>query len=101
MKSKLALVALGLCAPCWAQVPPAPAASAARSSEPKVQRIVTEDDYVRIDELRVAGQTRRVVVQSKVAGAPPYEIGSNANGRDVSQEGRTTEGRSLWRLFSF
>jgi hypothetical protein len=103
MNTRMAVAALCLCAPCWAQVAaPAPAASAATEpGEPKVERIVTEDDRVRIDELRVRGQTRRVVVQSKVPGAPAYEIGTNASGRDGSQEGRTTEGRSLWRLFAF
>ena len=29
-----------------------------------------------------------------------YEIGSNSDGRDVSQD-RRSEGRSLWQLFAF
>ena len=105
---------LWLCLPCWAQAPaPTPepraearieAASAGgvpqRGGEPKVQRIVSEDESVRIDELRVRGITRRITVQSKLPGAPGYEIVSAGDGRDTSQD-RRTEGRSLWQLFKF
>jgi hypothetical protein len=74
--------------------------SASRTPEPKVQRTRSEDDGVRIDELRVRGLNRKVVVQSKVAGAPAYEIGTDDDARDLSQD-RRNEGRSFWRLFSF
>ena len=101
----MAVAALCLCTPCWAQAggagcrrcrPPAQ-----QAGEPKIERIVTEDDGARIDELRVRGQTQSITVQPKLAGAPAYEIGTSASGRDVSQEGRTTEGRSLWHVFAF
>jgi hypothetical protein len=46
-------------------------AAAARGGEPAVQRKVTEDDGVRIEELRVRGETQRIVVRSKVGGARP------------------------------
>ena len=68
--------------------------------EPVVQRTVTEDDLVRIEEVRVRGQTRRIVVRSKLPGAPAYEIGTSTDGRDLSQD-RRSEGRSFWKLFSF
>ena len=103
------LLAATLCCglACQAQTaaPAASAASAAapeatvpqRGGEPLVQRIVTEDDMVRVEELRVRGQTRRIVVRSKLPGVPTYEIGTAS---DVTQD-RRSEGRSLWQLFSF
>ena len=105
MKLRLLLAVGCLCIPCWAQspvgAPPATAASAATGpAEPKVQRTHIEDGQVRIDELRVRGLNRRVVVQSKLAGAPAYEIGTDNDARDSSQDWRG-EGRSSWRLFSF
>ncbi|MGL6112263.1 MAG: hypothetical protein ACRC2B_19390 [Rubrivivax sp.] len=112
MKLKLAMASmcLCLCLPCWAQGP-APAGAAGspvavsnpeprRGGEPQVRRTITEDESVRVDELRVRGITRRVVVQSKLPGAPAYEIGSSVDGRDLSQD-RRSEGRSLWQLFAF
>ena len=110
MKLKLATALLCLCPPCWAEGPsPAEAARAPvpssrqvpqRGGEPQVKRIVSEDESMRIDELRVRGITRRVVVQSKLPGAPVYEIGSVSDGRDFTQD-RRSEGRSLWQLFGF
>jgi hypothetical protein len=110
MKIHLAAVSLCLCLPCWAQSPlpaevsrsPAPSSSQVpqRGGEPQVKRVVSEDESVRIDELRVRGITRRVVVQSKLPGAPAYEIGSASDGRDATQD-RRSEGRSLWQLFAF
>lgn len=101
-----ALLGTGLCVavPCWAQSAPAAAASSASAPkgtpEPNVQRNVTEDTGARVDELRVRGQTQRIVVQSKIASAPAYEIGTSTDGRDTSQDNRS-EGRTLWRLLSF
>jgi hypothetical protein len=101
---------LVICAPCWSQVvavtpaavPVRAAASAPASGPPeaRVQRTHSEDNHVQIDELRVRGLNRRVVVQSKLAGAPAYEIGTNNDARDSSQDSRS-EGRSLWQLLSF
>ena len=108
MKINWVAAAFCICAPCWAQGPvpaaPAPAASAAegvpqRGNEPTVVRTVNEDGSVRIEELRVRGQTRRVVVQSKLPGAPSYQIGTSTDGRDLSQD-RRTEGRSLWQVLA-
>jgi hypothetical protein len=104
-----------LCLPSWAQAPAGAAAEASaaaraelpaaatvpqRGGEPQVRRIVTEDDMVRIDELRVRGITRKVTVQSKLPGAPAYEIGTTTDGGDVAQD-RRPAGRSLWQLLSF
>ena len=105
MKSRLILALGCVCIPCWAQSPAAaPAAATAgastRTAEPKVQRTHSEDSHVSIDELRVRGLNRRVVVQSKLPGAPAYEIGTDNDARDSSQD-RRGEGRSSWRLFSF
>jgi hypothetical protein len=110
MKSYLAAASLSLCLPCWAQSPSpaevprtqAPSSSQVpqRGGEPQVKRVVSEDETMRIDELRVRGITRRVLVQSKLPGAPAYEIGSASDGRDVTQD-RRSEGRSLWQLFAF
>ncbi len=109
MKINWAAAAICLCAPCWAQGPvpaaPARAASASdgvpqRGNEPVVVRTVNEDESVRIEELRVRGQTRRVVVHSKLPGAPSYQIGTSTDGRDLSQD-RRSEGRSLWQVLAF
>ncbi len=77
-----------------------PTPRASGTPEPKVQRTRSEDNGVRVDELRVRGLNRKVVVQSKVGGAPAYEIGTDDDARDLSQD-RRNEGRSFWRLFSF
>ena len=107
MKNRWAAAALCLCAPCWAQGParrhvPGSASQDVpqRGGEPAVVRTVSEDDAVRIEELRVRGQTRRIVVRSKLPGAPAYEIGTATDGRDLSQD-RRSEGRSLWQVFAF
>ena len=42
--------------------------------EPKVERTVAEDDQVRIEELKVRGETRKVTVNNKLSKAPEYEI---------------------------
>lgn len=103
---KTALSAMLLCAAlsCQAQSapPPEPATASVpqRGGEPKVERLVSEDERVRIEELRVRGITRRVTVQPKLPGAPGYAIGVNADGRDASQD-RRGEGRALWQLLAF
>lgn len=71
-----------------------------RGGEPKVVRTVSEDEAVRIEELRVRGQTQRIVVRSKLAGARPYEIVPANGGRDLSQDKRTV-GQRVWSVLSF
>ncbi len=87
-----------------AQAPvPAPAAAAASApavaGEPKVDRLVAEDDAVRIEELRVRGVTQRIVVHSKQGGRP-YEVLPAEGGRDLSQDKRAT-GQRVWSVFRF
>jgi hypothetical protein len=82
---------------------PAPAEPAAgrRVPEPNVQRIVSEDDNVRIDELRVRGQTKEIVVHHKAVAGSRYEILPGEGGRDPSTQDKRSGGQSVWRLFSF
>jgi len=67
--------------------------------EPKVQRVVTEDEFVRIEELRVRGQTQRITVKSKIPGVAPYQILPATGARDPSQPGQAA-GQRVWH-FSF
>ena len=78
----------------------AAASSRGRSREPSVQRAVIEDDRIRIEELRVRGQARRLVVQPKVEGARPYEIEPPDPGRDTTAA-RGASGQRVWRVFAF
>jgi hypothetical protein len=55
-------------------------------AEPQHIQQVTEDEQVRIEEVRVRGETRRLRVQSKwIKGLPAYEMttpeGGSASGR--------------------
>jgi hypothetical protein len=88
-------------APFAALLPALPAAAqdAPRGGEPRVERRVTEDDHVRIEELRVRGQTQRIVVRLK-DGARDYEILPAGNGRDLSQDKREI-GQRVWSVLSF
>lgn len=85
-----------------APLPPAAvesAASAAQPGEPNVQRSVIEDDGNRIEELRVRGQTERIVVRLKDGGRA-YEILPANGGRDLSQDKRAI-GQRVWSVLSF
>jgi hypothetical protein len=75
-----------------------------RGGEPVVQRIVQEDANVRVEELRVRGETQRVVVRPKAASAPAYEIVTGATGRDPGGAGegrRGAVGQRVWNVFGF
>lgn len=99
LSSTLVVVLLaGSALPLAAQ--PEPQDVPQRGGEPRVERRVIEDDGVRIEELRVRGQTQQIVVRSKVAGARPYEIVPNTNGRDVSQN-KGAVGQRVWQVLSF
>ena len=71
-----------------------------RGGEPLVERKVSEDDNVRIEELRVRGETQRIVVRNKVGGTRPYEILPAGGGRDLSQDKRAI-GQRVWSVFNF
>ena len=64
------------------------------------QRLVSEDDHVRIQELRVRGQTQRLTVQQKDSGAPDYDILPPATGQDLSKA-RGATGQRVWSVLSF
>ena len=74
--------------------------------EPKVQKTVAEDDQVRIEELKVRGETKKVTVKNKLTRAPDYEIVVNDAGRE-SAGGTGTglpksgSGARVWRVFNF
>jgi hypothetical protein len=95
-------------APAAQSPPQAPAAAApaepqaaAGPKEPVVKHTHIEDDNVAIDELRIRGQTRRIIVQPKKGGVP-YEVLPLDASRDKSQEGaRGAGGQSVWHFLSF
>ncbi len=95
---------LGAALPALAQNAPAEAASApAAKPAPKAERphiTVIEDDGVRIEEHRVRGVVTKVVVQSKVGGAPAYEIQVAPPGRE-SMSDRGSNGKRTWSLLRF
>ncbi|NCT85060.1 MAG: hypothetical protein GXC94_18080 [Comamonadaceae bacterium] len=74
--------------------------------EPKVERTVSEDDQVRIEELKVRGETKKVTVKNKNSKAPDYEIIVNDAGRE-SAGGTGTgmpksgSGTRVWRVLNF
>jgi hypothetical protein len=71
--------------------------------EPKVERIVLQDDNARIEELRVRGQTQKVTVKPKHAAE--YEIVATPTGRDPSQNRANSQpgagGQRVWNVFKF
>jgi len=79
---------------------PLQAPGAARANEAQIQHLVSEDDAVRIDELRVRGQTQRLTVNPKASGAPAYEIQPAAGGSDPSKS-RDGAGQRLWQVLTF
>ncbi|MBK9362009.1 MAG: hypothetical protein IPM99_13175 [Rubrivivax sp.] len=93
-------LACALCLPLLAAAQDAASPLPQRGGEPIVQRVVTEDDGVRIEELRVRGETRRIVVRSKVGNARPYEVLPAGQGRDLSQDKRAI-GQRVWPVLSF
>lgn len=80
--------------------PPAP--HNVTSSEPGVHETVVEDDGARIDELKVRGRSKRIVVKPKTG--PAYEIIPPGSGSDISQGARGTNGavgKRVWPVLSF
>lgn len=84
---------------------PAPGASAASAATmaktTNPDRRVEEDDQVRIEETRSRGESQRIVVKPKTAGAKEYEIVPASGAVDPSQRHRRGTGERVWRLFSF
>lgn len=74
--------------------------------EPKVEKTVSEDDQVRIEELKVRGEAKKVTVKHKATKAPDYDIVVNDAGRE-SAGGTGTglpksgSGSRVWNVFKF
>jgi uncharacterized protein (DUF58 family) len=80
----------------------AAAALADPPPEPKVERTVSEDDQVRIEELKVRGETKKVTVKHKNSRAPDYEIVVNDAGREsAGGSGKSGSGTRVWRVLNF
>lgn len=96
------LLALCLCSlalgQAHAQTSPAPAQAAV---EPRIERIRVEDNSVRIEEVRVGGQTQAITVQPK--NMPSYELGTHSSNRnpatDNSDSGQTSS--RGWKVLGF
>lgn len=97
MKFILCLALVGL--PCAGSLSGCAITPAA--GDAAVQRLVSEDDHVRIDELRVRGQTQRLSVQNKGSGTPGYDILTPSAGHDPSREHRDAAGQRVWTVLSF
>jgi hypothetical protein len=73
------------------------------AAEPRVERLVTQDESVRIEELRVRGQPQRIVVRPKIG--PEYEILVPAPGRDPgsNRAGQRADaaGQRVWSVLKF
>jgi hypothetical protein len=104
MKLVLCAVAHAACVTCAASALPALAQEASPPPgrpEPKVERLVVEDDSARVEELRVRGQTQRLVVHLKKGGAS-YEILPADGARDLSQgTSRAAAGQRVWHVLNF
>jgi hypothetical protein len=99
----IALAALAACLPVVAQEA-RPAAAPAGSAEPRVQRIVLEDEGSRIEELRIRGATQRIVVTPKVGTTRSYEIITGDGSRDLGDGANTSRGaagKRVWNVLSF
>jgi hypothetical protein len=68
----------------------------------KVERLHTEDNAVKIDETRYAGQTESVTVQPK-DGLPAYEILPSNPGRTQVYDNRRGQsgGERVWNVLAF
>jgi hypothetical protein len=71
--------------------------------EPNVQQLVIQDEGVRVEELRVRGQTQRIVVRPR--NAAPYEVVPAGGDRDMSAgpggSSRGAAGQRVWNMFNF
>lgn len=110
MNARHALIALALAAPfgaAFAQAatpPAAPATPNAAEGEPRVQRIVHEDEGARIEELRVRGATQRITVNPKVGTTRGYEILTGDGSRDLGEGVNTSRGaagKRVWNVLNF
>jgi Protein of unknown function (DUF2782) len=108
MKHLHALTLVCFSAPCWAQLAPALAPSAAAQAtdrgEPNVKYTLIEDEGSKIDELRVRGQLQHVIVTPKVGFTKRYEIIVSRSGRDpIDGTGGANSalGKRVWNVLDF
>jgi hypothetical protein len=101
----LPLLALCCAQAALAQAPEAGAAAERPGRpEPRVQRIVIEDDNARIEELRVRGATRDITVTPKHGPGLSYQVVPVDAGRDQNagpSNARGSAGKSQFRVLSF
>jgi hypothetical protein len=69
-------------------------------TEPLVQRSVSEDDQVRITELRVRGQVQAIGVENKGSALPGYQVTPAAGGSDPSAA-KGGAGQRVWNVLQF
>lgn len=72
--------------------------------EPKVEHIVVEDKGSKIEELRVRGQTQRIVVTPKVGTSKRYEIIPADGSREMFDGANTSRGaagKRVWNVLDF
>jgi starvation-inducible outer membrane lipoprotein len=98
MKTTLAVLLAAGCALAGCAV--APTQAGPQAGEPLVQRLVSEDEHVRVEELRVRGQTQRLSVQPKGTEAKAYEILPARSGSNPSEH-RDGAGQRVWPVLSF
>lgn len=111
-----ALLALPVATVSMAQTSASPAAPAAVTPAPDAappaqgrpdkagQRIRTEDAGVRIDELRVGGETQSITVQPKTGiNVPAYEVrpSDTAKSSSPSSSSSDTNGARVWNVLKF
>ena len=102
-----ALLAAGLAASSGmaaAEGPARPTGDPRGVPEPRVEKIVVEDDNARIDELRVRGQTQRIVVKPKHSTMRSYEVITGDGSRDLSPGHGSTRGAAgqrVWNVLVF
>jgi hypothetical protein len=90
----LLLAAVAAASVVRAQEPPP-----SKVPEPQVLNQVTEDDHVRIEELRVRGQTKKLTVKPKIKGLDGYEIVPIDPSKAPSDD--TKAGQRVWWSFTF
>ena len=92
----LPLFLFGL-SPVWAATPAAPI-------DQRIQRIEVQDADVRINELRVGGETQTITVKP-TNGLPAYEVvpanGARNRAIDGRDGGQGSVGSRVWKLFNF
>ena len=102
MRHALVLASSLLAGSALAQV--APPAEPSQPLDPKknqkIERIHHEDSDVKIDELRVGGQTQSITVQPK-SGLPAYQVVPLHPARQRPGDIRDGGGQRVWNVLSF